>query len=237
MRLFCFPYAGAGASVYQPWKTMLPQGVELCAIQMPGREVRISERPITEWPSLIRQLESAILPWLDCPFAFFGHSLGALVAFELAGALRRRGHAEPLHLFVSGRAAPHLVGQEPIHALPEPEFVQAVARMNGTPQEVLQSKELMSLLIPLLRADFTLSETYRHQGDPSLTTSMSAYGGRDDLDAPPDKVAAWRQHTHGAFRHVTLPGGHFFVNQSRTELLAEVNGELHQALRGLPGQY
>ena len=235
LRLFCFPYAGGGASMYHPWRTLLSPEVEVCAIQPPGREMRLAEAPVTEWPVLVRQLEEAVQPWMDLPFAFFGHSLGAFVAFELARALRRGGGPAPVHLFVSGRAAPHLPARRaPIHALAEPEFIEAVRKLNGTPEEVLQSDELMGLLLPLLRADFRLFESYRFADEPALSVPLTAYGGEADEDSPPEDVALWRQHTRGAFRHATLDGGHFFIHENRAALLAELGRELHRIVEALP---
>jgi medium-chain acyl-[acyl-carrier-protein] hydrolase len=235
LRLFCFPYAGGGASVFHLWRNLLPPEVEVCAIQPPGREMRLAEPPITEWPVLIRQLEAAIQPWADLPFAFFGHSLGAFVAFELTRALRRGGEPGPVHLFVSGRAAPHLpIDRRPIHALPDAEFIEEVRKLNGTPEEVLRSEELMALLTPLLRADFLLFESYRYVEEPALSVPLSAYGGEKDEDSPPHRVAPWRQHTRGAFRQATFHGGHFFIHENRPELLAELGRELHRMVEALP---
>lgn len=235
LRLFCFAYAGGGASVFYPWKGMLPPGVELCALQMPGREVRLAERPIVEWPALVAQLEEALEPWINRPFAFFGHSLGAVIAFEVARALRHRGRPEPLHLFLSGRSAPQLPpDRQPVHALPDPEFIAEVGRLNGTPEEVLRNAELMELLIPVLRADFCLSESYRYCDEPALSAPISAYGGWKDEDTPSEKVAAWREQTLGPFRQTMFSGGHFFLNENRRELLAELSDELHETLQTLP---
>lgn len=231
LRLFCFPYAGAGASMYYGWKELLPRGAELCAIQLPGREDRFGEPPFEEWPVLVERLADALEPALDRPFAFFGHSLGALVAFEITRELRRRGRPQPVHLFVSGRSAAHLpMERTPIHTLPDAEFTEEVAKMNGTPEEVLRHEELMALMLPILRADFRLAETYRYREEPPLSVPLSAYGGAEDEEEYPARVEAWREHTRGAFRWEIFPGGHFFVNEHRAQVVAAVRGELQRVL-------
>ncbi|HEX8212555.1 MAG TPA: alpha/beta fold hydrolase [Longimicrobium sp.] len=231
LRLFCFPYAGGGASVFFPWPRALPPEVEVCAVQLPGREERLHEPPITRWDELVDQLAGALVPWMDRPFAFFGHSLGASVAFELAQRLRRDRRRGPVHLFASGRAAPHLPpSMAPVHHLPHEEFVHELRRLAGTPDEVLEKADLMEILIPLLRADFQLAETYTFQGDEPLAIPISAYGGVEDERVRPADVEGWRQHATGAFRRVMFPAGHFFVNEHRPFVLAELGRELRATL-------
>lgn len=228
LRLFCFPYAGGGAAAYFGWGEVLPRTVELCAVQPPGREGRIAERPFDRVPPLVDALARELAPWLDRPFAFFGHSLGAVVAFELARRLRRDGRHAPLHLFASGRPAPHLPDDEPpLHALPDDELLVELRRLRGTPDEVLQNTELMELLLPLLRADFAASETYVCAPEPPLVVPISAYGGREDVDVPEERLAAWREQTTAAFRHVMFPGDHFFQVENRDLVLEELSRELH----------
>ena len=134
LRLFCFPYAGAGASIFRTWPDGLPADVEICPVQYPGRGTRPMETPFTEISSLVRALAQAMLPLVDKPFAFFGHSLGALVAFELAQELRRQSSLQPARLFVSADRAPQIPRRNrPIHALPEGEFLAELRRLNGIP--------------------------------------------------------------------------------------------------------
>ena len=234
LRLFCFPYAGGGASIYYPWPRGLPPEVELCSVQLPGRESRLSEKPFSNVLELVDRMAEALTPWMDRPFAFFGHSNGALMAFELARRLRRDGRRGPVHLFVSGRPAPHVAIEEPpIHDLPEPEFLQALRRFKGTPEEVLQNAEIMELISPVLRADFAMSETYVYQPDRPLAVPLSAYGGRTDDEVPEEQVAAWREHTTADFRQVMFPGDHFFINGDRDRVLAELSRELRGTLTAL----
>lgn len=231
LRLFCFPYAGGGASVFRGWPRALPAGVEVCAVQPPGREGRLAEPPFTRMAALVEAMEGALLPWMDRPFAFFGHSNGAVMAFELARRLRAAGRRGPLHLFASGRPAPQVeLTDPPVHALPDAEFVAELRRLEGTPEEVLESPEMMELLLPLLRADFALSETYEYRGEPPLAVPLSAYGGRTDGEVPEWQVAAWEAQTTRAFRLRMFPGGHFFLAEDRDPVLAELSAELRALL-------
>ncbi len=231
LRLFCFPYAGAGASVFASWPRALPSDLELCAVQMPGREGRLSEPPITRWDMAVERLAGALLPWMDRPFALFGHSLGAVLAFELACRLRRDRQAGLVHLFVSGRPAPHLPHDEPpTYTQPKAQFLREVSRWAATPKEVLQDDEIIEMFLPLLRADFGLSETHSCQSDVPLAVPISAYGGIDDEHAPPITVEEWRAHTTASFRRVTFPGGHFFLNENRAAVLSQLAGELRSII-------
>ncbi|HYW06875.1 MAG TPA: alpha/beta fold hydrolase [Longimicrobium sp.] len=235
LRLICFPFAGGGASVFFPWARLVPAEVELCAVQLPGREARLREAPIKDWGELMDRLVTELARYMDRPYALFGHSVGATMAFELARRLRAAGLRAPEHLFASGRAAPHLPPELPlVHALPEAEFMAELRRLAGTPEEVLRNEELMSILVPLLRADFTLSETYPIREEAPLDVPVSAYGGNGDERVPNEAVGAWRQHTAGAFRQVTFDGGHFFINEKRDEVMAELAGELRGIVAGLP---
>lgn len=226
LRLFCFPYAGGGASIYRAWPRHLPPDVEVWAIQLPGRETRLFDTPFTRVDPLVRALHAALQPHLQRPFAFFGHSLGALLAFECARTLSAAGRV-PAHLFVSGCRAPQLppIG-EPIHALPDRQFVHALRRLQGTPEEVLRNSELMDLLLPRLRADFALAETYAYVPGPALPCPISAYGGIADSEVTQADLAAWRQHTARGFSLHRLPGDHFFIHHNEAQLLHSLSSEL-----------
>jgi medium-chain acyl-[acyl-carrier-protein] hydrolase len=232
LRLFCFPYAGGGASVFRKWSMALPDAVEICAVQLPGRETRLNERPFSCLMSLVEDMSESLLPYLDRPFAFFGHSVGALIAFELARRLRRREGLVPVHLFVSGSSAPQVPNVEsPIHCLPETEFLNRLRRFNGTPPEVFEHRELMDLLTPVLRADFALRETYEYASEPPLSCPISAFGGVEDLDVPLPHIEAWRKETDRTFRLHEFPGDHFFIHAAQERVLER----LSQTLKELVG--
>jgi medium-chain acyl-[acyl-carrier-protein] hydrolase len=231
LRLFCFPYAGGGASIYGRWAEHLPPGVELVAVQLPGRESRLAEKPYSELGPLVEKLAEALAPYMDLPFALFGHSNGGLMAFELARLLRAQRRRLPVHLFVSGRPAPQVeLTDPPIHALPRDEFMAELRRFGGTPEEVLKNEEIMALIEPLLRADFALGETYAYVPGPPLALPLSAYAGATDEEVPTWQVEAWKEQTEGEFRYVEFPGGHFFLHEDRDRLLQELGRELRPHL-------
>jgi medium-chain acyl-[acyl-carrier-protein] hydrolase len=226
--MFCFPYAGGGASIYRGWGASLPADLEVCPVQIPGRESRLREPAYAEPGPMIQAIADALDPYLTgLPFVFFGHSMGAMISFELARELRRRGRTQPLHLFVSGRRAPQMPArEEPIHALPEPEFIEKLRELNGTPEEVLQHAELMKLITPILRADFSVNETYEYTEEAPLDAGISAFGGLGDEDVTREDVEAWKENTRGRFRMRMLPGDHFFINSGKELVLESVARDL-----------
>lgn len=232
VRLFCFPYAGGGASIYRVWPDALPH-LDICAIQPPGRETRTREQPFTRLDPLVDAAVEAILPLLDQPFAFFGYSLGAYVAFEAARRLRARGAPLPVRLFLAACPAPQVPRRTPpIHELPDTELIREIANYAGTSTEVLQHQELMALLLPLLRADFCVHETYASPREPPLDVPLSILGGLDDDDVTREDLDAWREHTTKAFMLRMFPGNHFFLNTERTLLLTSVLQDLGPLLAG-----
>lgn len=235
LRLFCFPYAGAGSAAFGTWARQLPPVFECCIVQFPGRETRLREQPVSDWRVLMDALAEAIREWADKPFAFFGHSLGATVAFELTRRLRRDGDPLPIHLFVSGRAAPQLAPtRPPVHHLPDAEFRQELRQLQGTSEEVLQNEELMSLVMPFIRADFTLAECYPYHEEAPLALPLSAFGGSEDYYASEEAIKAWGQHTSATFEWRMYPGGHFFLHEHQSELLTAIGYDLRATLARLP---
>lgn len=216
LRLFCFPYAGGGAQIYHAWADGLPETIELCAIRLPGRGARLLETPFTRMTPLIGAMANALFPYFDKPFAFFGHSMGALLSFELTRHLRRSNAVEPSQLFVSGHRSPQLPFRgDAIHALPETEFINTLRSMNGTPEKVLEHAELMQLTLPALRADFAICETYNYLAEPPLTCPISAFGGTQDPKVSRPELEAWREQTTASFSLRMFPGDHFFLHTSQ----------------------
>jgi medium-chain acyl-[acyl-carrier-protein] hydrolase len=228
LRLICFPYAGAGASAYHPWARLLPPAVELCALQLPGRELRRNERPYTTFAEAAAGLQATVAPLLDKPAVFFGHSLGALLAFETARGLRRAGQPQPRRLLLSSRRPPHLPEPfGPIAQLPEAEFVAEVQRRyDGIPQVILQEPELMALFLPTLRVDFAVLESHVYCEEPPLAAVITVYGGSDDPLVTPAALELWRQHTTGSFGREQFAGGHFYLQTQRGALLASIAKQL-----------
>jgi len=176
---------------------------------------------------LIETILEIFLKRLDEPFAFFGHSMGALVAFEVARALTLRYHKEPIHLFVSGHGAPHLQDPEPpIHHLPDREFCQKIREINGTEESFFSSPELCEIFLPILRADFTACETYQYRPGPPLSCPITALGGLGDSSNPRATLAAWKNHTRGSFKVRMFPGDHFYIKQQQSTLIEILATEL-----------
>lgn len=232
LRLFCFPFAGGGASFYRPWIERLSPDVHVHPVQLPGRETRLREHAFDRLEPLIARLADALGAHLDRPFALFGHSMGALIAFELARELRRRQAPAPVRLLVSGHPAPQLPRRESTrYALPEPELVAELQRLGGTPPEVLAHPELMQLVLPLLRADFAVVETYAFRDAPPLDCPITAFGGTDDENAGEAQLEPWHAQTRGPFVLYMFPGGHFYLNDAADAVIQLVARDLEQALQ------
>jgi len=227
LRLFCFPYAGTGASIFRTWSDGLPSDVEVCPVQFPGRGTRLTETPFTQLSPLVQALAQALGPLLDKPFAFFGHSLGALVGFELARQLRKQAGVQPVRLFVSADRAPQIPPRgRPIHALPDREFLVELRRLNGIPRGVLEDAELMQIMLPVLRADFVVYESYLYSAEPPLDCFISGFGGLQDQRVSRGDLEAWRDQTSVSFSLRMFPGDHFFLNTTQPLLLQVLSQEL-----------
>ena len=223
LRLFCFPYAGGGASVFRSWAGQLPPGVSVCPVRLPGRETRLSERPFDSMDELVATLRRVIDPYLDKPFAFFGHSLGAVIAFELARLLAARHTC----LFVSAARAPQLRRD---HVPPPPpsddELIAELRRLDGIPKELLDNRELMQLALPALRADTALYRNYVYREGPPLQCPIRAYGGLDDERITRWHLETWAEQTTQSFQVEMFPGGHFFLQTHQAEFLRALSRDL-----------
>ena len=226
--LFFFPYAGGGPPVFSKWLSELPNHMEAYIAHYPGRGSRYQEPAINRLTTLVESLSQAIHSLLDKPFAFYGHSLGGLVAFELTRQLRGQNLPPPKMLFVSACGAPHIPDPHPpIHKLPDVEFLGALQELNGIPSEFQNNTELMKLLLPTLRADFEAVESYRLIFDEfPLDVPIIAYGGLDDPRVSRDRLEGWASFTNAGFKSQYFPGGHFFINTARESVIASIAAEL-----------
>ena len=228
LRLFCFPYGGAGASIFRTWSDGLLQDVELCAVQLPGRENRLRETPFTEVPALVETLAEVLPPLFTVPFAFFGHSLGAFVGFELACKLRNQNTQGPVHLFVSGQRAPQRPDPlPPIYLLDDDRFLEEICRRyDAIPLSVLHSEEMMRIVLPILRADYTMNDTYTCMNKRPLDCPITCFGGEQDAETTKEYLAAWADQTHGSFMLKMFAGGHFFIQRERESFLRALSEDL-----------
>jgi medium-chain acyl-[acyl-carrier-protein] hydrolase len=233
IRLFCFPYAGGSARMFTAWQTGLPENVEVVPVEPPGRGSRFPEPLHDRAEPLVDDLLPRLLTRRDAPFALFGHSMGALLAFEIARRLEQRYGAPPLHLFVSAFRAPHLPpAAVPDHTLPDEQFRARLREFKGTPEEVLADEGLMELFVPILRADLAIAGTYRSTGGPPVTCPVTAFAGTEDREVGVSAVAQWSRHTTGGFALKAVPGDHFFLHSHRDLILGEIARGLGAAAPG-----
>lgn len=227
MRLFCFPFAGAGASAFLTWPDGLPPDLDVCAIQPPGRDRRLREPPIRQLSLLVRSVADAVTPLVDRPYAFFGHSFGGLVSYEVARELRRRGARAPEHLIVSASRAPAVPDlRPPSHRFPDDRFIEEVRKLGGMPEEILNDRDLLRVFLPALRADFAMLETYVHLRQDPLDCPITAFEGERDATVHGEQVDRWQAETRGRFEKHVFPGGHFFLVSERSAVLRRIAAAL-----------
>lgn len=223
-RLVCFPYAGAGASAFRGWADAAPDALEVCLVQLPGRENRLREAALTSVADVVAGLASELEPFCDLPFAFFGHSMGAIVAFETVRQLRRSGTRLPDAMFVSASRAPQLPWPHPpVRSLDDLSLLGVLnQRYDSVPAVVLQDPELRELLTPAVRADMTVVETYVYNSEAPFDFPLVAFGGDDDRMVGRSELEQWNAQTTGSFRLRMLAGNHLFLQPRRADLLAEI---------------
>ena len=228
LRLFCFPYAGGHAGLFTPWQAALAPHVEVCGVQPPGRGSRIREPFATAFAPLVEQIAGAIAQSADGrPFAFFGHSLGALLAFETARLGVRLGHPAPMRLFLSGsEPAASRPPTRPLHVLPDDELLLELQKLNGTPVEALRNKEIMAFQLSILRADFALAHDYRYQSGPPLSMPISVLAGRADNLGGGADVSGWAKETTAESTVHWFDGNHFFINSHQDDVVARVRQDM-----------
>ena len=228
LRLFCFPYAGGSASAFRDWAKALPAEIELCPIQLPGREERLKEELFTDLSILVNALLPELRPQLDKPFAFFGHSMGAMISYEVVRQLQQHDDPLPLHLFLSSRAAPQIVNNSTsLRFLPDQEFIDELQRLyDAVPEAIQQSKELQELFLPILRADVALLETHNWVSGATLKCPISVFGGEQDRSINHAALAAWSKQTDAKFAQHMFSGGHFYLNNHVAAIVETITREL-----------
>jgi surfactin synthase thioesterase subunit len=228
LTLLCLPYSGASAMVYSRWRPKLPQWLQLKPVELPGRGARFDEPLQTDMRALAMQLARELQQTLKTPYALFGHSLGALLACEIAHALRALGCPEPVALFASGTAAPTQRADYDrgfAIAKTDAELIEQLRTLNGTSEEVLANDELMSLTLPILRADFLLCGKFEPQQRPLLNCPVHVLGGKSDR-ATTEQLIGWSKETSGSFSVDMLAGGHFFIHEHEAKVLKVIKDQL-----------
>ncbi|MBY0574147.1 MAG: alpha/beta fold hydrolase [Undibacterium sp.] len=231
MRLYCFSYAGGSASNYASWHADLDPAIEICAIELPGRGSRFGEMPQSSLTILTATLAKVIAAHVNLPFAFFGHSLGGLLSFEVARYLQQHYAISPLHLFVSGASAPqHRDTSKKLHLLEDASLIEELKDYNGTPPEVLAHRELMELLLPMIRADFALVGDYEYRVMPLLEIPITVLMGTEEAKVEDDKVNGWSKETSAECTIAWFEGDHFFIHPQRKAVLDCIRKELSPAV-------
>ncbi|TNH28002.1 thioesterase [Micromonospora orduensis] len=227
VRLLCLPHAGAGAAVYRAWGRDLPATIAACPVQPPGRETRRSEQPLTSAVEIARQLAPEVLRTVRQPYAIFGHSTGALCAFEVVREIRRLDGPLPVHLFVAGRRAPSIpMIRTELAGLPADELAVVLRRLGGTPEEVLAEPVMLELIQPLLVADFHVNEIYSYHPEPRLPVPITAFASTRDHFAAPEQVAGWEQETSDRYAQLVLDGDHFAIFENSPAVLGRIAADL-----------
>jgi len=227
LRLFCLSYAGGSSVIFRPWLKKFPANVQICLIELPGRGSKSKLSLLKRLEPIVENLALQIKPYLDKDFAFFGHSMGGLLSFELTRLLCKKYGVSPVHLFISARVAPQVSSlKPPIHDLPESDFIDELRHYNGTPNAVLENRELMELFLPILRADFEVLETYTYNHEPPLECPISVFGGLQDTQVTIEELQAWREQTNNYFSLNMFPGGHFFINDYHSLLIEKISERL-----------
>ncbi|ENK0838614.1 thioesterase [Clostridium botulinum] len=215
--MFCFPFAGGGAGAYSSWINYFQENVVVCPIQLPGREEKIMETPYVDMKVLIEDLVQEINKYNQHKIIIFGHSMGAKIAYEVAKRLEFKNHSVE-QLIVSGSRVPHILEPDPIYHLPDEEFEKELARFEGTPKEILENKELLKFFLPMLRADFTMDETYCISEVVKLSCPILALGGTLDKEAYEEDILKWNEYTKSDFAICMFEGGHFFIKDKEEEV-------------------
>jgi len=231
--LFCFPFAGGGSAAYNSWIAKMAPDVKVCPVQLPGREEQIMEAPYTDMGQLTEDLLDAMRPYRNQEILLFGHSMGAKIAYETAKGLEQMGKDVKL-LVVSGCAAPHIPEPNPIYHLPEEEFIDALRAYDGTPEQILNNRELLKFFLPMLRADFALSESYCAKYIEPVSCPILAMGGYEDKEAGESVMKEWAAYTTNQFKCQMFHGNHFYFKEWEEEVLEEIRRtfDIEEALVG-----
>lgn len=234
LNLFCFPFAGGGCAVFKYWQDSFCR-TNIYALQLPGRERRIREKPISDISKIVDQISDALQEKKNEPFGIFGHSMGALIGFETIRLLKKKDFPAPLVFFPSAFRAPHIANpNKPIHFLPRMQFIEELKTYGATPQALIDDEETMDLLLPMIRADFSIHERYTYYQDQPLACPIMVHGGKDDCKVSSNDLKEWKLYTASSFSYTEHEGGHFFLMENRNSLLNSINIQLAKILTNIP---
>ncbi|MDQ0175270.1 thioesterase II family protein [Bacillus chungangensis] len=225
IKLFCIPYAGGSAVVYSKWKKLINPLIELKEIELPGRGYKMKEPLLDNMPEMVENIFKEMKNEIKPPYALFGHSMGALITYELYKKLKKAGYPAPVHMFISGKKSPQVAIKDlKLYHLPEDEFIDHILKYNGTNESVFKNKELASLFIPILRADFKIVETYKFDHtDDRLDCDISVFGGTEDRTVDWDDLLQWQEVAKKKCNFYSFKGGHFFINEHTEEVVNQIN--------------
>lgn len=231
-RLFCFSYAGGTSELFRQWQTGLADVCLICPAELPGRGSRMDEPFALSLMQAARQAANAIFPYTTSPYYIFGHSLGSVLALETTRVLQEGGVPLPLGLIVSGRYPPYLPDKrKKLHNMPDEALIDEMRRLGGTPEEILQQRELLDMMLPIVRADFRLLETHKSLRTPCLHVPIHVFCGREDEDSPLELLAQWQDATDTPCSIDFFDGGHFYINESRDQLLRRLRQLIRRGCR------
>lgn len=224
IRLICFPHAGGGASAFRTWQKALPASIEVMGVILPGREKRFQEAPVPSVEALVPALADAIARLSDRKIALFGHSLGGIIAFEVARRLFERHNIQPAHLIIAAAPAPEFFppADQFHHIKDDATFIQALSALGGMQRDILEAQELLNMLLPVIRADIEAFETYSCINPIKMPWPVSVLGGQDDGTIKPEELSGWQSHAGGSFSLEYFPGDHFFVQSAEGVLLSRL---------------
>ncbi|MEU9027351.1 alpha/beta fold hydrolase [Streptomyces sp. NPDC048383] len=229
IRLVCLPHAGGSASFYFPMSQALAPAVDVLSVQYPGRQDRRHEPGITDIGVYADALTSALLPWLDRPVALFGHSMGAVLAFEVTRRLERDHGINPVRIFASGRRSPSSFRQETVHLRDDDGIVAEMRELSGTNSAILGDEEILRMVLPAIRSDYTAIENYRADPRETVNAPITVLTGESDPRTSAEEADAWEGHTSAEFDIHRFPGGHFYLAGQQARILKIVSDELAAA--------
>ncbi|MGW3095094.1 thioesterase II family protein [Streptomyces sp. NPDC001102] len=231
--LVCLPHAGGAPTFFRPWAERLADSLDVVSVCYPGRQDRFDEPCITRMDTLAEEVAAALLPLTKRPLALFGHSMGAALGYEVARLLRHRHGRDVVHLFASGMVPPHLVPPGRRHVEGDEALVADILEQGGTDAALLADEEFRAFLLPAIRGDYRLMETYAFTGaERALDAPVTVYYGRQDKDVSAEAAAAWARHTTGPTEVIGFPGGHFYLQDVLETLVADVERRVLASVRG-----